>query len=108
MEKFIVRTPEGFELNSNGKSLQISTQIGTTWKSTTIKDSELKALRKSLKVGALPDKLKKVQNKLKRMLQNDEWRPSKAMFDADYEQSKKIIELQKTLIYLYNAISEYE
>lgn len=108
MEKFIVATPEGFKLKSNGKILEISTQIGDTWKSCTLKDSELKALRRNLKVGALPDKLKLVQSKLKKILQNDEWRPSKAMFDADFEQSKKIIELQQTLIYLYNAISEYE
>lgn len=108
MEKFIIKTPEGFKLKSDGRSLEISTQVANTWKCTTLKDSDLKSLRKNLKVGALPDKLKEVQKKLKKILQNDEWRPSKAMFDADFEQSKKIIELQQTLIYLYNAISEYE
>jgi hypothetical protein len=106
MEKFIL-TEDDFKIVCNGRTIQISVQVGDTYKSCTLSEANIKAMRQFLRAASLPGKLAKAQLKIKKALLNKDWYPTKAMFDLDFERCRTIVRLQHTLSDLHKILSEY-
>ena len=98
----------GFKICEQGKSLVITAQLGNVWKSCTLSPEQVTILKTTLRSFGLDSQLMGFKSKLKRILLNQEMRPSKAMFDVDPKRAENMVHIQESLAQLYELLCKYE